>query len=82
MLPQNNLNQTMQSIIMAKRQGKSPQQVMQMMMQNNPQARQTLVQLQNMAQGRNPRDFIMDLAKQNGVDEMTLGMISQMFDNN
>ena len=72
----------MQSIIMAKRQGKSPQQVMQMMMQNNPQARQTLVQLQNMAQGRNPRDFIMDLAKQNGVDEMTLGMISQMFDNN
>jgi hypothetical protein len=77
-----NINSNIQQIMNLKRQGKSPQAVMQMLMQQNPQLQQTLTQMKNMANGRNPRDFIMQLAKQNGADDMSLQMISQMFDNN
>lgn len=77
----NQLNQLIQNIAIAKRSGKNPQQIMQRMLQSNPQYRQLLTQMQNMAQGRNPRDFIMQLARQNGVDEIGLQTIAQMFDN-
>lgn len=51
-------------------------------MQQNPQLQQTLTQMKNMANGRNPRDFIMQLARQNGADELSLQMIGEMFGNN
>jgi hypothetical protein len=35
--------------------------------------------LQNMAQGRNPQEFIMQLAKQGGVNEQNLQALQQMF---
>lgn len=75
------LNQTLQNILIAKKQGKNPQMIMNTMLQNNPQMQQSLNQLKNMANGRNPKDFILQMAKQNGIDEATLSMISQMFDN-
>lgn len=78
----NQLNQTLQNIMLAKRQGRSPQQMLQQMLQQNPQLRQTFVQMQNMAQGRSPREFITQLAKQNGADDIALQTLSQMFDNN
>ena len=52
-----------------------------MMLQQNPQLQQTLIQLQNMANGRSPKEFIMQMAKQNGVEEATLSMIGDMFNN-
>lgn len=48
--------------------GMNPQNAMQMLLQKFPNAQQTLTQLQNMAKGQNPRDFAMQLAKQNGKD--------------
>lgn len=75
------LNQTLQNILIAKKQGKNPQMIMNTMLQSNPQMQQSLNQLKNMANGRNPKDFILQMAKQNGIDEATLSMISQMFDN-
>ena len=82
MYQQNNqLNQTLQNIAMAKKQGKTPQMIMNMIMQQNPQMQQTLTQLQNMVGNRNPRDFFMQLAKQNGVQETTLAMLGDMFNN-
>ena len=77
----NQLNTTLQSIAIAKKQGKNPQIIMNTILQQNPQVRQTLTQLQNMAQGRNPKEFIMQLARQNGIEEATLSMISEMFNN-
>ena len=59
--------------------GQNPQMIMQMLLQRNPQYQQLLTQMQNMAQGRNPRDFIMQLAKQNGVSEQNINAIRQMF---
>lgn len=77
----NQLNYLLQNIANAKRQGKNPQMVMNMMLQQNPQIQQTLMQLKNMVGDRNPKEFFMQMAKQNGVEEATLGMLNQMFDN-
>lgn len=76
-----NMQQALQSIMIAKKQGKNPQQLIQGMLQNNPQMQQTLTQIRNMAQGRSPKEFFTQLARQNGADEMTLQMLSEMFDN-
>ena len=77
----NQLNYTLQNIAIAKKQGKNPQMVMNMMLQQNPQMQQTLMQLKNMVGNRNPKEFFMQMAKQNGVEETTLSMLGQMFDN-
>ena len=77
-----NINDNIQQIMALKNKGMTPQAVMKMLMQQNPQLQQTLTQMKNMANGRNPRDFVMQLAKQNGADDISLQMIGQMFDNN
>ena len=78
----NDINSRIRAINSLKSQGRNPQQVMQMLMQQNPQLQQTLTQMKNMANGRNPGDFIMQLARQNGADELSLQMIGEMFGNN
>lgn len=75
------VNQALQNIIAMKNSGKNPQAILQMLMQKNPQYSQMLSQLQNMSQGRNPKEFIMQLARQNGVNEQNLQALSQMFGN-
>jgi hypothetical protein len=77
----NQLNAVLQNIAIAKKQGKNPQMIMNMMLQQNPQMQQTLTQLKNMVGNRNPKDFFMQLAKQNGVEETTLAMLGEMFNN-
>ena len=77
----NNLNANLQAILAAKKQGKNPQAMLNYMLQQNPQMQQQLTQLKNMANGRNPKEFIMQMARQNGVEEATLAMLNQMFDN-
>lgn len=66
------INQTLEQIIRFYDSGGNPQQVMQNMMQQNPQMNQMRTQMQNMAQGRSPKDFILQMAKQNGVSEQNL----------
>ena len=70
----NNLNNSLQSIINLANSGKSPNEVINMLIQQNPNVKQGLTQLQNMAQGRNMKDFVMQLMKQN------TGINPQMFD--
>lgn len=76
-----NVNANIQQIMALKKQGKSPQQVMQMLMAQNPHLQQTLTQMKNMAGNRSPKEFVMQIARQNGVEETTLGMIEDMFNN-
>ena len=71
----NNLNNSLQSIINLANSGKNPNEVINMLIQQNPNIKQGLTQLQNMAQGRNMKDFVMQLMKQN------TGINPQMFDN-
>lgn len=62
-----------------KQRGMSPQQVMQMMLQQNPQLQQQMQTVKNMMNGKNPKEFVTQLAKQNGVDNQGVQMIMQLF---
>lgn len=79
--PNNNLNANLQAILNMKKQGKNPQAIMQAMFQQNPQMQQQLTQLKNMANGRSPREFIMQMAIQNGVEASTIEIINQILGN-
>lgn len=76
------VNQALQSLFQMRNAGQNPQAIMQMLIQRNPQYSQMLTQIRNMSQGRNPREFVMQLAKQNGVNEQNLAQLMQMFGNN
>ena len=75
-------NQALQSLFQMKNAGQNPQAIMQMLIQRNPQYSQMLTQIKNMSQGRNTREFVMQLAKQNGVSEQNMAQLMQMFGNN
>ena len=73
------INQALQSVFQMKNAGRNPQQILQLMMQQNPQASQLLTQFQNMSNGKNPKDFITQIARQHGVSEQNIVAIQQMF---
>ena len=75
----NEINQSIQTILAMKNAGRDPNMIMQMMIARNPQYAQALDRLKNMAQGKNPKEFIMQLARQNGVSQENLQAIQQMF---
>ena len=75
----NDINSVISQIMALKKQGRNPQAVMQMLMQRNPQYSQALQQLKNMAQGRDMKDFVMQLARQNGVSQENLQAMQNMF---
>ena len=72
------INSTIQNIIALYNSGGNPQQIMQQMMQRTPQINQMQKQLQNMAQGRSPQEFLIQLARQNGVSEENIQGLSQI----
>jgi hypothetical protein len=73
----NNINQALQYVFNARNQGIAPQQFVQTLMQNNPYYQQNLSRLQNMAKGRTPQEFLSQLAKQQGLDDNSINMITQ-----
>ena len=77
----NNLNKILQDILNAKKQGKNPQELMSSMFPQIPQRQQTMAQLKNMSNGRTPKEFLLQLAKQNGAEEVTLSLLNEIFDN-
>ena len=76
-MPQD-INSAIQNIIALYNSGGNPAQIMQGMMNKNPQINQMQTQLNNMAQGRNPQEFLLQLARQNGVSEENLKGLSQI----
>ena len=73
------VNQALQSIFQMKNAGRNPQQLLQIMIQQNPQMQQQIAMLQNMAKGKSPKEFFSQLAKQNGVSEQNMTQLMQMF---
>lgn len=73
------LNTVIGNIISMQQAGKNPQVLMNTILQSNPQYGQMLNQLKNMANGRNPQEFVMQLAQQNGVSPQNLQALQQMF---
>lgn len=74
----NGINEQISAIMSLKQQGATPQTVMQMLVQQNPNIQQYMQTLQNMAQGKNPQEFLTQLAKQNGVNQQNMQFIAQM----
>lgn len=72
------INENIKRIIAMYDSGGNPQALMQNLMQQNPQFSQAQTQLQNMAQGRKPKDFLLQLAKQKGVSEENLQGLSRI----
>lgn len=68
----NDLNQTIGALISFYDSGRNPQELMQMAMQRNPNINQMKTQLQNMVGDRNPSEFLIQFAKQNGVSEQNI----------
>ena len=75
----NDINAVISQIMALKKQGKNPQAVMQMLFNQNPQYQQMETQLKNMAGGRNMNEFVMQLARQNGVTEENLKGMQELF---
>ena len=77
----NDINSRIQAIMQLKQKGFTPQSAMQMLMQRNPNYQQAMQRLNNMAQGRDMKDFVMQLARQNGVSQENLQAIQGLFGN-
>lgn len=73
------VNQALQNLIAMKNSGKNPQMILQMIMQQNPQVGQLMTQFRNMSNGRAPKDFVMQMARQSGLSEQNISAIQQMF---
>lgn len=73
------VNQALQSVFQMRNDGRNPQQILQMMIQQNPQIQQRIAMLQNMSKGKSPKEFFSQLAKQNGVSEQNMAQLMQMF---
>lgn len=59
--------------------GGSPQQIVSMMMQNNPKFNGIMEQINNMANGRSYQELAMQLAKQKGLDiNQIQGLVKRM----
>lgn len=78
----NDINSRIQAIMQLKQKGLTPQSAMQMLMQGNPNYQIAMQRLTNMAQGRNMKDFVMQLAMQNGVNQENLQAIQSLFGSN
>ena len=68
----NDLNKQIEQIIALHDSGGDTNKVMQAMFQRTPAMNQLGTQYQNMAQGRNPKEFLLQLAKQGGVSEQNI----------
>ena len=76
---QNNINEQISLVMSLKQQGYTPQQALAYLSKQNPHINEGIATLKNMAQGKNPKEFLTQLARQNGVNEQNMGMIMQLF---
>ena len=71
-----NFNQFNNPIVQMLMSGNSPQQIINIMMQNNPQVKSTFEQMRN--SGMSSRDFVTQYAKQNNINiEPLINMMNQ-----
>lgn len=72
------ISNNLQQVIDLYNSGANPQQLMANILQQNPQIQQAMVQLQNMAQGRSMPEFLMQLARQNGINDNQIQQIGKI----
>lgn len=72
------INQILEQIIAFYNSGGNPKQIMKQMVWQNSQLTQMQTQMENMAQGKTPQEFILQIAKDNGVSEQNLQGIARI----
>lgn len=72
------LNQRIEQIISFYEKGGNPSQYMQQMFKGSPNVNQVVMQYKNMVQGKNPSDFLLQLAKQGGVSETNIQKLAHI----
>lgn len=72
------INDRIQGIINLYNSGRNPQQLIQNLIRKNPQFNTLLTQISNMAQGKSMPEFLLQLAKQNGVSESNIQGIARI----
>ena len=73
------VNGALKSVFQMMNAGRDPRQVMQLLIQQNPQMQQAMTTLRNMSQGKSPQEFFSQLAKQNGVNEQNMSQLMSFF---
>ncbi len=58
--------------------GANPQQLAQNIISNNPQAQQMLSSMQRQCGTRNPKDFVLEMCRNNGVDQNQVMQLANM----
>lgn len=72
------INQLVQMLAALKNNGKTPDQVFNMLVQQNPNYNLAMTRYQNMAKGRNPKEFILQMAKQQGLTPENAKILEQL----
>jgi hypothetical protein len=68
----NDLNAQIEQIIALYDSGGDPNKVINNIIQKNPMVNQLGTQYKNMSEGRNPKEFLLQLARQSGVSEQNI----------
>ena len=76
---QNNINEQISLVMSLKQQGYTPQQALAYLSKQNPHINEGIATLKNMAQGKDMKQFVTQLAMQNGVSQENLQALQQMF---
>ena len=72
------INDRILGIINLYNSGRNPQQLMQTLISRTPQVNAMLTQISNMAQGKSMPEFLLQLAKQNGVSDSNIQGIARI----
>ena len=70
-------NNQIQQLIAFMNSGGNPQVLIQQMMRDNPQMQSTLMQIKNMVGDKSPKEFAIQLAKQQGIDSQQIEDLSK-----
>lgn len=73
------LNFTIEKIIALYDSGGNPNQMMQSMINQNPNVNQLGTQFNNMTQGRSVPEFLIQLAKQGGINDKNIEGLKRIF---
>ena len=73
------INQRISNILQVANSGGDPNVLMNQLIEKNPQVTTALKQLDNMRGGKPMGEFVLQLAKQNGISEQNLQGLMQLF---
>lgn len=76
-IPKGQQNNPMANILQFLNNGGNPEQMIQQLMQRNPNATKMIEQMKTMAGGKSPKEFAMQMAQQQGIDPEQLMQVAR-----